>query len=352
LQQSTPEARHAIYERARKALLGQLRNMQPPAPESAIERESRALDEAVARLEAEAAPVLAPEPPPVPEPHPAPEPSPDESSVRESLRPAAPKPASAEGGGLRRLGIILGALVLVLALVGVAAWKLRDRPEDLAKLAPAAPEASDSKAPGKIGERVGDSGAARPSGGANSAATLPVAYRAGLLVQAPAEPGGVKTYTGTALWKRDTVNRGPGQALTSVIHIDVDMPEAKLKASVTIEKNFDASLSFSHTMSVRFDPAADSPIGKVTAINVPEMRRDDAAKGVALSGLQVDIAPNVFLVGLASSAEAQNIEALKGPNWMDVPLSLSNGRAAKLTFEKGTGGDRLLADVLNEWKSQ
>jgi hypothetical protein len=82
------------------------------------------------------------------------------------------------------------------------------------------------------------------------------------------------------------------------------------------------------------------------------MRRDDAAKGVALSGLQVDIAPNVFLVGLASSAEAQNIEALKGPNWMDVPLSLSNGRAAKLTFEKGTGGDRLLADVLNEWKSQ
>ena len=53
LKTSTPETRSAIYERARKALLGQLRSMQPPAPDSAIDRESRALDEAVARLERE-----------------------------------------------------------------------------------------------------------------------------------------------------------------------------------------------------------------------------------------------------------------------------------------------------------
>src|SRR5664279_2392615 len=56
LKTSTPEARGAIYERARKALLGQLRSMQPPAPESAIEREAKALDEAVARLELEFGP--------------------------------------------------------------------------------------------------------------------------------------------------------------------------------------------------------------------------------------------------------------------------------------------------------
>ena len=58
LKTSTPEARGAIYERARKALLGQLRSMQPPAPESAIEREAKALDEAVARLEREFGPRL------------------------------------------------------------------------------------------------------------------------------------------------------------------------------------------------------------------------------------------------------------------------------------------------------
>lgn len=56
LPQSTPETRRAIYERARTALIGQLRVVQPPIAEQDIQRESRMLDEAIAQLEAEAAP--------------------------------------------------------------------------------------------------------------------------------------------------------------------------------------------------------------------------------------------------------------------------------------------------------
>src|SRR5476649_1463957 len=48
-----PTARRAIYERARKALIGQLRSIQPPVPESDIANEDAALDQAIARLEAE-----------------------------------------------------------------------------------------------------------------------------------------------------------------------------------------------------------------------------------------------------------------------------------------------------------
>ena len=55
LPDSTAEARHAIYERARGALFGQLRNLDPPVPEEAIEREAQALEVAVARLETEIA---------------------------------------------------------------------------------------------------------------------------------------------------------------------------------------------------------------------------------------------------------------------------------------------------------
>jgi hypothetical protein len=53
LKTSTPEARRAIYDRARNALIGQLRGMSPPVPEPDILRESAALDAAVAQLEAE-----------------------------------------------------------------------------------------------------------------------------------------------------------------------------------------------------------------------------------------------------------------------------------------------------------
>ncbi|MGO9390294.1 hypothetical protein [Rhodoblastus sp.] len=375
LKNSTPEARHAIYERARKALLGQLRSMQPAAPESAVEREALALDEAIARLERDflsappaervpadapaaetaAAPVASEQEAPAspPEPPPLAEPVEDEDAAappRETARPAAPKPEVKQGGGLRRLAIVIGALALVVAMVGFAAWKLRDRPEDLARRAPAT-DAADQQSGGKSGERIGADGRAQAPGGAG-APNLAVAYRAAILVQAPDEPGGIKTYIGSVVWRRDSSNRGPNQQLAGAIRAEVDVPTAKFNMSMVMEKNYETALSVSHTITIRFDPAADSPIGAVKAINMPEMRRDDAPKGAPLLGLPVEIASNVFLVGLASASETQNIELLQGPNWIDIPMSLASGRIAKVTFEKGVGGEKLFADVLAEWKAQ
>jgi hypothetical protein len=366
LKTSTPEARGAIYDRARKALLGQLRSMQPPAPESAIEREAKALDEAVARLELEfhPAPTQQPLAPPAPDEE-APrdnetseeatvDEAPSGPSAREAQRPAAPKPDLKERGGLRRAALMVGGIALVVGLVGVAAWKLRDNPEDLARLVPA-PEAADPKAGGKIGERIGaDNGSARvatPANGGAGSPIIPVAYRAAILMQAPNEPGGVKTYIGSVVWRRDSTNRGPNQQLANAVRADVEVPDAHFKMSMLIEKNFESALSMSHTMTIRF-MSADAPVGAVNQINVPEMRRDDAPKGAPLQGLPVDIAPNVFLVGLASSAEQQNIDMIRTLNWFDLPMSLANGRVAKVTFEKGPAGDKILNDVLAEWKAQ
>ena len=47
----TPATRGAIYGRARKALLEQLRSLRPPLPESDITREENALDAAIAEIE-------------------------------------------------------------------------------------------------------------------------------------------------------------------------------------------------------------------------------------------------------------------------------------------------------------
>jgi hypothetical protein len=49
------ESRRALYERARAALIAQLRSVQPPLSESEITRERLALEEAVRKVEAEAA---------------------------------------------------------------------------------------------------------------------------------------------------------------------------------------------------------------------------------------------------------------------------------------------------------
>jgi hypothetical protein len=50
---STPASRQAIYDRARKALVTQLRTLRPPLPESDIAREEGALDKAIAMVEAQ-----------------------------------------------------------------------------------------------------------------------------------------------------------------------------------------------------------------------------------------------------------------------------------------------------------
>src|SRR6476619_7085507 len=49
------ESRRALYERARAALIQQLRGVQPPLSESEVTRERLSLEEAVRKVEAEAA---------------------------------------------------------------------------------------------------------------------------------------------------------------------------------------------------------------------------------------------------------------------------------------------------------
>lgn len=59
LPQNTGDARKAVYDRARAALLKQLRGVEPPLPEGEILRQRQALEEAIRRVEAEQAPDVA-----------------------------------------------------------------------------------------------------------------------------------------------------------------------------------------------------------------------------------------------------------------------------------------------------
>src|SRR5215813_6336503 len=55
LEKNTGENRRALYERARVALVTQLRGVVPPLEESEITRERLALEEAIRKVEAESA---------------------------------------------------------------------------------------------------------------------------------------------------------------------------------------------------------------------------------------------------------------------------------------------------------
>jgi hypothetical protein len=108
LPKNTGEERRALYERARQALVTQLRSVQPALEESEITRERLALEEAIRKVEAESArqareaarPAIrrpeisrreeAPRPPPAPRPQPA-SPPPRPPANRPTLQDEAQK---------------------------------------------------------------------------------------------------------------------------------------------------------------------------------------------------------------------------------------------------------------------
>ncbi len=55
LETNTGEARRALYERARSALVAQLRSLEPALPEADITKERLALEDAIRKVEADAA---------------------------------------------------------------------------------------------------------------------------------------------------------------------------------------------------------------------------------------------------------------------------------------------------------
>src|SRR5436305_8219115 len=94
LEKNTGEGRRMLYERARTALVAQLRGMNdPPLTEAEITRERLALEEAIRKVEAEAARRgREPRAEPAPKPEPAaqaPQPAPVKPVTAAPERPAA-----------------------------------------------------------------------------------------------------------------------------------------------------------------------------------------------------------------------------------------------------------------------
>src|SRR5262247_3580673 len=88
LEKNSGEARRALYERARAALLAQLRGVSPALNESDITRERLALEESIRKVEAEAARQFV-EPTRQP---PAPKGRPSESRPSEARQPETRQP--------------------------------------------------------------------------------------------------------------------------------------------------------------------------------------------------------------------------------------------------------------------
>jgi hypothetical protein len=448
--EKSPEGRRAVYDRARQALVNQLRSMNPPLAEAEITRERLALEEAIRRAEMQAAkgePVSVqasapatssgarpPGPPsgasgaaPPPRPAAATRERPPEAAsgarvVREAVteakqlgsataeaaraardafgdapqpgyqlesanepplegrvRPGAQeKPTDALSEPLQRspkarnidfakadarkalkakliVGGIVGALLAVAILIGyvhrdriLASFGLGSGTTRTAAPAGEGPKVSDRVA---ASSQTDTRAPAPAQPGGTTAPAAAVAQRAVLYEENPGGSGQqLQTFVGTAVWKTETVNPGPGRPPELGLRVEVEVPDRKMTVTISIRRNPDQTLPASHTIEVQFATPGD-PFGGVANLPGIRAKTTETAQGAPLVGLVVRVMPGFFLVGLSAidADREQNLSLLRERGWLDVPFVYNNGRRAVLVIEKGTPGERAVNEAVAAW---
>ena len=409
LDKNTGENRRALYDRARVALVGQLRGVQPTLEESDITRERLALEEAIRKVEAETAKRLradTPEPEepslrdrglrdfretvaeaeslgsasaeakraahatyeamPVAPPHISTEPAPgSEPALTDETPPATPRAAPSSRSpyddediytrparsyvGLIKVAVIL---LVVAGIAGAIYWQRHTIGTMVAQFrSQPAQKPKDATQPAvrpKIADRIGQSGTTSPST-ANAPAAA-VAQKVVLYDEDPSDPQG-RRYVGSALWRTETISPGPGLAPELAIRADIEIPERKLRMTWSLRRNTDKALPASHTIEIMFTLPADFPEGGINNVPGVLMKQNEQARGVPLAGLAVKVTNGYFLIGLSAvDVDVQrNIQLLKERDWFDIPLVYTSGKRAILAMEKGTPGTRAFEEAFRAW---
>ena len=378
LGKSTVENRRVLYDRARSALVSQLRTVEPPLSKSDITHERLALEEAIRKVETEAVKGRAegsvsaeaclpprlhsPTTEPGSRPDSAAQPAvfePQSKPVKSSSPPHQYEDDEVYARPGRSWGRVVKIILLLLVLAGLAGagyWQrgaISEMVASLRKSAPTlapAPKPTQPAAPTtrpKIADRVGSD-----NGTANKAATpaAAVAQKVVLYEEDTSDPKG-KRYVGSAIWRTETVSPGAGLPPEVAVRADVEIPERHMRMTFSMRRNTDKALPASHTIEIIFTLPSDFDQGGIGNIPGVLMKAEEQARGVPLAGLAVKVTNGYFLIGLSAvDVDTQrNIKLMKEQDWLDIPVVYTNGKRAILAIEKGTPGNRVFEEAFRAW---
>ncbi|HEY8274182.1 MAG TPA: hypothetical protein VIG56_06485 [Pseudolabrys sp.] len=413
LDKNTGENRRALYDRARVALVGQLRGVQPALEEPDITRERLALEEAIRKVEAETAKRMradTPEPEepslrdrglrdfretvaeaeglgsasaeakraahatyeamplehPRIEPHISTEPAPvSEPALTDEAPPATPRaapssrPAYDDDDTYTRparsyVGLIKVALILLMVagIAGTVYWQRHTIGTMMAQFRSQPAQKSKDATQPAVRPKIADriGQSGTTSPNTANAPAAAVAQKVVLYDEDPSDPQG-RRYVGSALWRTETISPGPGLAPELAIRADIEIPERKLRMTWSLRRNTDKALPASHTIEIMFTLPADFPEGGINNVPGVLMKQNEQARGVPLAGLAVKVTNGYFLIGLSAvDVDVQrNIQLLKERDWFDIPLVYTSGKRAILAMEKGTPGTRAFEEAFRAW---
>ncbi len=178
------------------------------------------------------------------------------------------------------------------------------------------------------------------------AAISPMAQQSILYEEALIQGGAGSASRGNVVW---TLDEADG---VSVIKAVATLPARDLAVEMTLKPNTDQSLPASHLLELNFlfPPGFD---GKgVEQVPGLILKTTESAPGEPLDGAAVKVSDSLFWIALSDSADerTKNLKRLVEQEWIDVPLLYNTGRRAMLTFEKGTTGNKVIAQAIKNWQ--
>ncbi len=413
LDPNTGEARRAVYDRARTALVNQLRGLNPPLAEADVTRQRLALEDAIRRVETEAAAGhMAPPPRPEAQPQRSAPPARQEPQQRPAApsrsapppprypereyageqeryeldaeaprdprsprgmpRPEGrePRPAAHPEPSLRprngrgrnaaeyaredarkasRRKFVVLGLVLLLLLLAGVIGYV-NRERIFTLVSGAIPLGTQQSETAPSATSTDRVPQAQQNDGSTPLAQPPAGSgRRAVLFE---ENPGTQQFTaisGTVSWRAETISPGADRPPELMIHADIEVPDRKLTVSFSIRRNPDPTSSASHYIYVRF--SGDDSFGGIAQVPFIRMKSNESAQGSPLAAVSHRVMPGFYLFGLSAidADRERNLTELRKQPWIDIAFVYENGRRSVIAFEKGPAGDKAIAEAFAAW---
>jgi hypothetical protein len=158
------------------------------------------------------------------------------------------------------------------------------------------------------------------------------------------------TMQGYVVWEEKSESDDNGKA-QPVIQGQLSIPEQGLTALITFKRNTDPSLPASHLAEIVFSVPKTFPGGGIDSVQRIAMKQTEQDRGDPIVAVPAKIIDDSFMIAFNDFPEVvtRNISLLRDREWIDIPVTYRNGRRALITLDKGSVGKKIFDDVIKEW---
>jgi len=139
-------------------------------------------------------------------------------------------------------------------------------------------------------------------------------------------------FEGHVTWRAEQTADPSAPRGDITIRGEVVIPERNMRMTITLRRNFDPSLSASHTVQVDFIPPLDFAGGGIHQVMGLMLKTSEKAKGAQIDALSVKIDATHFLIGMTGVAQnaSVNRRLIRSKDWIDIPFLYGTPRRAIL----------------------